>query len=371
MEQIKRCNVCIMDDSSDNTIMFDENGQCNYCKKAFSRMENEYLPDAAGQKKLEALLAEVKKNGIGKPYDCIMGLSGGLDSSYLAYLGYKWGLRVLAVHIDDGFDTEISKNNLRKLVAATGFDYRVITPDAEQFNALTLAYMRAGVPNIAIPQDNVLFAFIYDLMRKEHIRYFLSGSNFALECILQQGNTYKAFDVVNLKSINKAFGEKPIDKLKFISTLRSVYDKMSMKTQTPCPLNYIDYNRDRAFRELEEFCGFEYYGRKHLENVLTAFIQLYWFPKKFGVDKRTSHLSSMIVSGQMTRDEALAEYAKPLYDEAMMKEYIDFVKQKLGISDVLFEELMAAQPHQHTDYKTQDQLLVYRLLKALRKLYDR
>ena len=362
----RRCVRCVMDDSSDNKITFNEKGECNYCTKAYAGINKIYFPNEQGREKLEGLIKKIKSDGKSKKYDCVMGLSGGLDSSYLAYLGFKWGLKILAVHIDDGYDTEISKANLEKLIAATRFDYEVIKPDAEQFNDLTLAFMKAGVPNIAIPQDNVLFAYIYKRMKQEGVKYFLSGGNFALECILQQGNTYKAYDVVNIMDIHKKYGQKPVDKLEFISTLKSVMDSKILKIESPRPLNYIDYNRDRAFAELKDFCGFQYYGRKHLENILTAFIQLYWFPKKFGVDKRTSHLSSMIVSGQMSREEALQELAKPLYDEKKMSEYIEFIKDKLNIDDDEFTKIMKAPTHQHEEYKTEDETLRY---KISRKIY--
>lgn len=362
---MRRCTRCVMDDSSDDTIVFNEKGECNYCTDALERADKVYFPNEIGKEKLEHLLSEIKDDGKNKKYDCIMGLSGGLDSSYLAYLGYKWGLKILAVHIDDGYDTEISKNNLDKLIKATGFDYEVIKPDAEQFNDLTLAFMKAGVPNIAIPQDNVLFAYIYKRMKEEHIKYFLSGSNYALECILQKGNTHCNSDVVNIKDIHQKFGTKPIDKLAFLSTLSKQVDKRLLGVETPCPLDYIDYNRDRAFSELEKFCGFQYYGRKHLENILTAFIQLYWFPKKFGVDKRTSHLSSMIVSGQMTRDEALSELAEPLYGEKQMEMYISYIKDKLRITDAEFDCIMSAPVHQHEEYKVEKDSLPYKTARFL------
>ncbi len=352
-DQARTCTRCIMTNSSDKMILFDENGQCSYCTKAYDNIDKRYFPNQEGKKRLNNLLEKVKESGKGKKYDCIMGLSGGLDSSYLAYLGYKWGLRVLAIHIDDGFDTEISKSNLQKLIAATKFDYEVIKPDAAQFNDLTLAYMKAGVPNIAIPQDNVLFAFIYKKVREYGIKYFLSGNNFALECILQRGNTHDAMDIENLMDIHNIFGKESVDKLEFLSSKQMTSDKEALGIETTMPLDYIDYNRDRAFRELKEFCGFEYYGRKHLENILTAFIQLYWFPKKFGVDKRTSHLSSMIVSGQMTREEALEELKEPLYSEEMMGKYIAVIKNKLLISDQEFEEIMAAPSCQHNQYKVE------------------
>lgn len=367
-KESKTCSRCVMNDASDEFIHFDENGRCNYCSDAIIRMKTHYYPNEMGDRLLKKLILEIKNNGNGKKYDCIMGLSGGLDSSYLAYLGYKWGLRVLAVHIDDGYDTAISKKNLEKIVKATGFDYEIIRPDKVQFNALTLAYMKAGVPNLAIPQDNVLFAFLYKKMKDYKIQYFLTGGNFALESILQQGNSYKASDVVNIKDINKQFGKEKIDKLEFISTIDQEVNKKLLGIKTPRALNFIDYNRDRAFKELAKFCDFEYYGRKHLENILTAFIQLYWLPKKFGVDKRTSHLSSMIISGQMTREEALKELAEPMYDEKMMTGYINYIKQQMGITDEEFEQIMAAPTHQHSEYKTENQTLVYKFFHLMHKL---
>ena len=201
-------------------------------------------------------------------------------------------------------------------------------------------------------------------MKKHHIRYFLSGSNFALECILQRGNTHDNCDIVNLLDIHRKFGTEPVDKLQFLSDMQKELDRMFYGIRTVMPLNLVDYNRDRAFQELSDFCGFEYYGRKHLENIFTAFAQLYWFPKKFGVDKRTSHLSSMIVSGQMTREQALKDLAEPLYDEKMMESYISIVCEKLKISDAEFQEIMAAPTHAHTDFKTQGDF-VYQKLRGL------
>lgn len=368
MKDIRRCTRCVMDDYSDKTIRFNEKGECNYCTEALSQIGKTYFPNEEGKRKLDTLLNTIKKHEKNKKYDCIMGISGGLDSSYLAYLGYTWGLRVLAVHIDDGYDTDISKSNIEKLINKTGFDYQVIKPDAEQFNYLTLAYMKAGVPNLAIPQDNVLFAFLYKKMKEYKLKYFLSGGNFALECILQQGNTYKAGDIVNLKDIHKRFGTKPIDKLEFISTVKRVIDNKMLGIESPRPLNFINYNRDRAFKELYDFCGYEYYGRKHLENILTAFIQLYWFPKKFGVDKRTSHLSSMIVSGQLTREEALQELQEPLYDEELMQKYISIIKRNMALSDEDFEAIMMAPTHQHEEYAVEDDVLLYKIGHIVHKV---
>ncbi|MDD3409794.1 MAG: N-acetyl sugar amidotransferase [Eubacteriales bacterium] len=364
MAELHRCTRCVMDDASDSTIRFDEAGHCDYCTKALAEKDSVYFPNEEGKRRLSELVARIKREGEGKPYDCIMGLSGGLDSSYLLYLGYKLGLRILGVHIDDGFDTEISRQNLLKLVKRTDIDYVVVAPDPEQFYGLSKAYMKAGVANLAAPQDNILFAEIYALMRRKGIKYFLSGGNWALECILQRGNTHTAMDTVNMRDINRRFGETRLDRLKLWTAWQRVWDQVGRGIQSPRPLNYIDYNRDRAFAELKDFCGFEYYGRKHLENIFTAFVQLVWFPRKFGVDKRTSHLSSMIVSGQMTRDEALSQLAEPMYDEAMMAEYIRIIKEKLRMSDAEYEAIMAAPAHEHTEYRTDPLLPLARRLRG-------
>lgn len=356
-----------MDSSSDPTMTFDKLGQCNYCTEALENLSEKYFPDEIGEKKLHKLLSKIKESGTGRKYDCIMGISGGLDSSYLALLASKWKLRVLAIHIDDGYDTEISKSNIKKLIAQTGFDYEVVAPDAEQFNALTLAYMRAGVPNIAVPQDNVLFAFLYKKVKEYKIPYFLSGANWSLESVVQSGNTWKNLDVVNIKAIHKKFGTKPIDKLEFLSTLRKQVNEHLLGLHTITPLDYIDYNRERAFKELKEFCGFEYYGRKHLENSLTAFIQLRWYPERFNVDKRTWHLSSMILSKQITRDEALNELEEVMYDKALMNGYEQQIEHNLGISHQELEALLKSPTHQHYEYDIEDNKLLFKFYLFAKK----
>lgn len=366
MVAYQRCLRCVMDNTSDNTIRFDSNGFCNYCRDGLSIKDKVYFPNETGYKKLQALAEQIKEDGVRNKYDCIIGLSGGLDSSYVTFLAYKMGLRALVVHIDDGYDTEVSKENLRKIIAKTGFDYKVIRPDAEQFNALTLAFMRAGVPNIAIPQDNVLFAFLNRQVKEYKIKYMLSGLNFALESILQAGNTHSNSDVIHIKAISKQFLGKRLDKLSFISTSQKLIDRYLLGVKTVTPLNFIDYNRSRAFKELADFCGFEYYGRKHLENKFTAFVQLKWFPEKFGVDKRTSHLSSMIISGQMTREEALKELEEPMYDETQMAGYLESIKNGLHISDEEFEEIMKAPTHSHEEYPIEDDTVVYKLIRTIR-----
>lgn len=367
MKELRRCTRCVMDNRSDDTITFDKNGVCNYCTDALEKGKFRYFPNEEGQRKIDDMVKKLKKAGEGKPYDCLMGISGGLDSAYLAYLGStKWGLRICAVHVDDGFDTDLAKQNIKNLCEKANIDLKVIAPDAEQFNDLTRAYFLAEVPNTAIPQDNILFACLYDYARKYKIYNFLTGGNYSLECILQHGNTYGAYDMVNVKDIHKIFGTKPVNKLPFISQWQRVWDVNIHHINTIAPLNYIDYNKERAIKELHEFCGFTYYEAKHLENTLTKVIQLYWFYHKFGVDKRTSHLSSLIASGQMTRGQALKELEKPVYDKEKMDADLEYVLPRLGFTRKEFDEIVFRPGKQHTDYKT-DRLFI--LCKILHKFH--
>lgn len=353
MSEVKWCSRCVMNNAADETIRFDKDGVCNYCTDALRTASSVYHPGKDGEQRLDSLVEHLKEKGVGKRYDCIMGLSGGLDSSYLAYLGAeKWGLRIAAVHIDDGYDTEISTANIAKLCDRAGIELVTIAPDKEQFNALTLAYMKAGVPNIAVPQDNILFSALYSYARREGISTFLSGGNFSLECILQNGNTWDAYDLVNLRDISRRFNDQPTDKLSFLSHYRKQWDRRILGQETLRPLNLIDYRRDSAFAELKEYCGFEYYGRKHLENYLTAFAQLCWLPEKFGVDKRTSHLSSMIISGQMSREEALRELEEPLCSSEYMEKVKHLLCENMQITRKELEALVAGPGHQHDEYRT-------------------
>lgn len=369
MKAYQQCTRCIMDNSSDDTIIFDENGYCNYCTNALNQKEQKYFPNDVGKKQIEALVATLKKENKNKKFDCIMGLSGGLDSSYLAYLGSaKWNLRILGVHINDGYDTEISKKNITKLCEKANIELRTISPDKEQFDELTRAFVLAGVPNIAMPQDNILYAVLYQFAKKEGIKYFLSGGNFALESILQKGNTHNAYDVVNIKDIFKRHGRGSIRKLKFYSDFRNDIDVLLLKLKSPRPLDWIDYNKEKAFKELSEFCGFEYYGNKHLENSFTKFVQLYWFPKRFNVDKRKAHYSSLIISNQLNREEALALIKKPV-DEELFDEEVSYILERLDLTKDQLDEIMKSPLRGHASYRTS----LYSKLRAnlLLPLYNR
>lgn len=351
MTSIKTCKRCLMDNSSDNQIVFDRDGYCNYCNYALIRKDKEYFPNDEGILKLEQLIKDIKIEGKDKNYDCIMGLSGGLDSSYLAYLGSKHGLRILGVHIDDGFNTNTAEDNLAKLCESTGINMIVETPDLEQFNDVTKSLFLAGVSGICNPQDNIIFSNLYRNAIEQNIRVFLSGQNFHSECILQRGGGHNAGDGKNIEAISKQFGNLGHDKLKFMSLVENyLLTRYKYKIKKFAPLNYISYNNRKAFEELNLFCGFEYYGGKHRENILTHFAQDVYLPEKFNIDKRKSHLSSLILSGELSREEAISILNRPILDNISREFLIDSFISKLGLSRQKYDQVMSEPPKSHTMY---------------------
>ena len=355
------CNRCVMDTKGDPSIKFDKNGNCNYCNRALAIKNKIWFPNDIGEKKINELFEELKRKGKGKEFDCFMGISGGLDSSYLAYMAsIKYGLRIMAVHIDDGFNTDMAENNIRNLVDTCGINLINVAPDEEQFNEINRAFLLSGVPNIAIPQDNVLFSSLYKYAIENGIDTFLSGDNFPLESILQKGNTHTPYDLAHIHDINKRFGRTSIDDLPLISSydLNVIIPKKN-KITTIKPLNFINYNKENAIAELTKNCGFQYYGGKHWESSLTKFLQTYYLYNKFGVDKRKSHLSSLVISNQMTREEALEELKELPYDKLSIQKDIQVVCKKLDISENKFNEIMSSAPKCHKDYKTSKMLWMY------------
>lgn len=347
----KICTRCVMDNRGDDTIKFFEDGTCIYCNYALARKPKVYYPNEEGKKKLDRLIRKLKKEGKNHKYDCLMGISGGLDSSYLAYLGsIKWGLRILGVHVDDGFDSPATMTNIRNLCENCNIDLVNSEINKDQFNDLTRSFILAGVPNICIPQDNVLFAELFKTADRKKIRYFLSGTNFALESILQRGNMHNQADLFHIKAIHNEYGSVTINDLPLLSLfdryLRYKYIKKLMFTR---PLDWINYNKVQAVSELRKV-GFDYYEGKHYESVLTRFMQVYYLPKKFGVDIRKSHLSSLIISEQMTREEALIEIQKPLHEKEQMADDIKYLIDRMNLTRVQFEMIMRAPPKKHSDY---------------------
>ncbi len=349
----KLCTRCVMDNRSDHTIKFLRDGTCNYCNEALTRMKYEYFPDSKGKHLLDEIMSKIKHEGKCKQYDCMVGVSGGVDSSYVIYLGYQYGLRMLAVHIDDGLDNDIAVTNIKNLCDKANTDIIMVKPDLVQYKDLTRSLFLARVPNLAMVQDNLFVATLNDTAKEHNIKYNLSGINFSHECILERSvNEINGFDKKHIMTIHKQFGRGSIGNLRLIKFYEAyIYNRYFNKTKKILPLNFIDYNLDKAVAELAEFCDYHYCGGKHYESILTRFLQCYYLPVKYQYDKRRSHYSSLIVSGQMTRHEAVEMLSKDLYIDEELREYdFDYLANFIGMTRNEFNQLMNMPAKHHQDY---------------------
>lgn len=357
----KVCKRCVMD-TSDPTITFDKNGYCNYCTTALKEKPN--YKD--GQKEFDKMVEMLKEQGKNKQYDCVLGISGGIDSSYLAYLLSKAGLRILGVHIDGGWNTEISNENIKLLSEKCGFDLEIIKIDEDEMMDLQRAYFISGVTNQDVPQDHAFFAKLYKYLEKHKVKYFISGHNWVSESITPIGWGYDAYDSDNIKSIHKKYGRVKLKKYPFLSFFEyKILIPYFYKIKKLRPLNYVEYNPDKALEILQKEIGFKYYGSKHCESSLTRLLQCYIQPKKYGFEKRRAHLASLIVSGSISREEALRELEKKPCSDKQIKEDIKVFIEKLDLTKEEFDEIIEMENLSHYDFKTNNKKL--KLFNLIRK----
>lgn len=349
-QDYRMCTRCVMD-TSDPDIVFDEQGVCNHCRTFESITQHGWFPGEEGARMWAEKMEEVREAGKGKEYDCIIGLSGGIDSSYLALKVKGWNLRALVVHVDAGWNSELATSNIEMIVKHCDYDLHTVVIDWTEMRDLQLAYLKAGIANQDVPQDHAFFANLYKFAVKNDIKYILSGGNLATEAITAPAWEGSAMDAINLRAIHKAFGSEPLRTYETISFLDYYLVYPFMKgLRTLRPLNFMPYDKARAIEALQEI-GWRPYGRKHGESRFTKFFQNYYLPKKFGYDKRKSHLASLIVSGQITRDEALSALAEPLYNEKELAADMAFFCKKLGITEAELCAYMAEDNRHYTDFQ--------------------
>lgn len=344
------CTRCVMD-TTDSEISFDENGVCNHCREFDEITSKNWFPNAEGTKKLDTIYEKMKKENANKDYDCILGLSGGVDSSYLALKLYEAGIRPLVVHVDGGWNSELAVQNIENLINYCGWHLHTIVINWEEMKDLQLAYLKSGIANQDVPQDHAFFASLYHFATKYGVNYVISGGNIATESISPNSWHWSAMDADNLHAIHNKFGMRKLKDYKTIGFYELYfYYPFIKKMKTIRPLNFMPYIKSDALEELKEKVGYKEYARKHGESVFTKFFQNYWLPMKFGYDKRKIHLSSLIVAGQMTRKEALKELDKPLYDEKELKEDKEYIAKKLGVSNEEFEQILQMPSHKYSDF---------------------
>lgn len=346
------CVRCVMD-TTDPAITFDADGICSHCHY-FEREIMPWWPQGeAAPKALEEALGRIRKAGRGKRYDCVIGISGGVDSSFLAAKAVDWGLRPLAIHVDAGWNSELAVRNIELMVTKLKIDLQTVVVDWEEMRDLQLAFLRANVANQDIPQDHAFTAAMLKFAVAHGVRYVVSGSNYATESILPQSWGYDAMDLAYIKSVHGKYGSRPLRKFPTVPFLQYyVWMRNVLKMDVICPLNFIPYDKSEALGFLEREFGWRYYGGKHYESRWTRFYQAHYLPEKFGYDKRKAHQSSLIVTGQMTREEALRLLEEPLYTDNLLAEDKAFVAKKLGVTVAELEAFIAAPCQRESDFAT-------------------
>lgn len=352
------CTNCVMD-TTDSKIVFDENGVCDHCN-TFNKDIKPFWNQRDGDKlKLNNIVNKIKEWGKGKEYDCLLGMSGGIDSSYLLYYAVeKLGLRPLVFHIDTGWNTDLSIYNVHTLVEKLGVKLHTVVIDWKEMADLQLAFFKSGVPHIDTPQDHACFATMYQFASKYNIPYILTGGNYSTECIRNPKEwMYYQSDVRQLKDIHKKFGTKPLKKFPLTNILwHKFYLPYIKGVRLIRMLDLIPYNKDEAIHTLEEKFGYQKYPQKHFEDFFTKWYESYWLYERFGYDVRRVQLSSLILTNQISREAALSILATKPYDVSSIDKDTTYIAEKLGVSYQEIMSYMALDKKTYKDYKSQQSI---------------
>ena len=362
------CSNCVMD-TTDSQISFDEHGVCDHCNTFYSKVLPNWHTGERGKNELRLLVEKIKASGRCRDFDCIIGMSGGIDSSYLTYIATELGLRPLLFHVDGGWNSDEAVGNIEKMVAKLGLKLYTEVIDWEEMRDLQLAFFKSGVPHIDTPQDHAFFATMYKFAEVHNIKYILTGANLSTECIRNPIEwMYYQSDAIQLKDIHSRFGTRPLINFPTTSILRhKIWLPYVKGIKVVRPLNLVPYDKAAAIRLLMEKFDWQTYPQKHFESRFTRFYEGYWLPKKFGFDTRKVQFSSLIVTGQMTRKEALEKLKTPALDEITVRREFEYVANKLGITCEEMQGYMDAPNKSYKDYRSQESiyLLGARVMKAL------
>jgi N-acetyl sugar amidotransferase len=365
----QQCSKTVMDTINDPDIVFDEQGISNYYHTYFDQVDKVVFKGEEGEKRIDNMVRTLKQNQKGK-YDCIIGLSGGVDSTYMVYKAKEWGLNPLVVHFDYGWNLELAVQNIEQILKHTGFELYTYVMNWEDFKHLQRAYVKAGVLDLDVPADHLIFAALNMVAKKFNIKYVLKGYNFQSEAILPRTWNYnRKFDLRNMKDINKQFGEKKLKGLPKLGIWQQIYYERIYNLKSFSPLNLFDYRKEDAKKELIEKIEWVDYGGKHFENVFTRFYQGYILPTRFFIDKRKAHLSTLVCSRQITRGEALKELERPPYDLKIMEEDYNYVSKKLSFTPEAFDQYLRGSIRQHTDFA--EEVKLQKFLSRIAKLVKR
>jgi N-acetyl sugar amidotransferase len=348
-------------DTTDPSITFDERGWCDYCRNYHDNIVPGWHPDETGERVLSAIVAEIKKSRKNRDYDCLIGVSGGVDSSYVAHLAKsKLDLRPLLYHVDTGWNSDVSVSNIRSLVDGLGVDLFTEVIDWEEMKDLQLAFFKAQVANVDLPQELGLFSSLYNFAARKGFKYVLTGANYSTECVREpnEWGAYYTTDMRFVRDVHRRYGQRPLRTFPTADIFTyKLYYRLVKGVRVVRPLNYIPYVKSEAMNELARLYGWQPYAQKHHESRFTRFVECYWLPKKFGYERRRAHLSSLVLTGQMTREEALARVTTPELDEQTMREEFEFVAKKLSLTPEEFQALFDGQNRTYRDYRNKERLI--------------
>jgi N-acetyl sugar amidotransferase len=341
-------------DTTDERITFNERGWCDYCSDYYKNIQPHWHPDEKGEKMIAPLIAKIKKEGKKRSHDCLMGISGGVDSSYCAWLAKeKFGLRPLMFHVDAGWNTETSVHNINRIIDGLKLDLHTEVVDWQEMKDLQVAVLRSQVPYQDLPQDLAFFSALYNFAAKNNFKYIVTGANLATECVRGPSEwSYYLTDMRHVRDIHRRFGKIPLKTFPTADIFKyKLYYRYIKGVRVVKLLDYVPYIKEKAVQEMADRFGWQRYGEKHHESRFTRFYEGYWLPQKFGYDKRRTYLSSLVLTGQMTRAQALERIAKPALDDQAVAQEFEYVAKKLDLTEDELRELFHGENKGYRDYK--------------------
>ncbi len=364
----QRCTNCVMD-TTDSAITFDEHGVCDFCNDFYQNIQPTWQNKLKDKDLLRRTAEQIKAASKGNKYDCIIGMSGGVDSSYLCYVAKElMGLNPLVYCVDTGWNLNVAVENIERIVKALDLDMYTEVVDWNEMKDLQLAFFKAQVPYQDLPQDHAIFAGLYNYAVKHGIKYVLTGANSATECIRPPIEWVYQNDLKMIRDIHRKFGTRPLKTFPQCGMVKyRVYYPIFKGMKRVAPLDMVEYDKEKVKLFLQERFGWEPYENKHYENVFTRFYEGYYLPHKFGYDKRKCYFSNEILAGTLSRDEALAELEQPAYDPQQMEEDKAYIAKKLGISVEEFQNLIDGENKTFRDYRNSWGLIQFGAV-VLRKL---
>ncbi|MBS4063680.1 MAG: N-acetyl sugar amidotransferase [Chitinophagaceae bacterium] len=357
-------------DTTDPDIVFDNKMVCNHYYNYQNNVKSRIEVGNQAESELVKIIEKIKREGKSKPYDCIIGVSGGTDSTFVAYKCKELGLRPLAVHFDNGWNSELAVSNIEKVLNQLEIDLYTYVIDWKEFSDLQVSFLKSSTPDIEIPTDHAIFAILYKVAVKYKIKYIMNGMNFRTESIMPSSWAYGHIDWKYIKNVHKTFSNGKLKSYPRFSFLDLFYYTFFRRIKFISILNYLDFNKEEAQKFLTDKLGWRDYGGKHHESVYTRIVQTYILPKKFNIDKRKAHLSNLILSGQITREQALKLLEIPPFEEQQSKEDVEYLIKKLKLSSGDFENIMNSPNKTFKDYPNNYTiyLIAKRLQQFLRKI---